>query len=140
MYYTTSFVFVNKKHEIFRDFIFIMYDNICMEGFSDRIKSLIKKNGITVKELGDISGVGYRTIESWLGAKQVIPKVDAASAVALALNTSVEYLVTGIDSRYDNLPSGKRAFQKIIDEEPEEKIVELLEGLTILRNFFRNKK
>lgn len=55
----------------------------------------MKNKDITAKDLGLLTGIGYRTIESWTSTKKIMPRADSAVKIARALNTSVEYLVTG---------------------------------------------
>lgn len=55
----------------------------------------MKRSDLTAKDLGQKSGVEFRTIEGWLGSKAAIPRADSAVKVAHVLGTSVEYLVTG---------------------------------------------
>ena len=52
-----------------------------------------------VKELAARSGVKKRTIESYLGKNESKPSAEAAVSIAKALGVSVEYLVTGADSK-----------------------------------------
>ncbi|WP_053228087.1 helix-turn-helix domain-containing protein [Spirochaeta cellobiosiphila] len=63
--------------------------------FQVNLRSIMKAKDITAKDLGNLTGLSYRTIEGWLSSQSKIPRVDIAFSVAEALNVSLEYLVTG---------------------------------------------
>lgn len=62
--------------------------------FWNRVKQLIKSNNTTQRGLSETIGLGARTLEIKIGRKSV-PDVFEAYKIAQALNTTVEYLVTG---------------------------------------------
>ena len=68
-------------------------------GFRENLKDQINFSGMYVKELATLSGVKKQTIDSYLKMKNSMPKADAAVAIAHALGISVEYLVTGKDTK-----------------------------------------
>ena len=65
--------------------------------FWERVKPLIKKNGLTQASLAEKCGISFGTFQGWI-AKSVLPSVADGYKIAKALDTSVEYLVTGEDS------------------------------------------
>lgn len=68
--------------------------------FFDRTKELCKQNDYTLSTLLQSLGINYETYKS---AKRLgnLPRADEAVKIAKALNTTVEYLVTGKDIRPD---------------------------------------
>lgn len=72
--------------------------------FGDRLKRLIIKKNTKVDAVSLESGVPKRTIDNWTSpSRKTEPKVQDAVAVAMALGTTVEYLVTGESPR--DIPS-----------------------------------
>ncbi|WP_049784655.1 helix-turn-helix domain-containing protein [Sediminispirochaeta smaragdinae] len=67
--------------------------------FTERLKLLMVSHGFTAKELGKKTGINYRTIEIWMSAKASIPRSDRAVLLAKALGVSVEYLISGEESK-----------------------------------------
>ena len=67
-----------------------------MNIFLERLKDEISYQGLTQKELAERTEISVNTIRGWF-SKDLVPDVFNAVKVAKALNTSVEYLVTGIN-------------------------------------------
>ena len=67
-----------------------------MNDFLENLKSELKYQDLTQKELAQKSGISINTIRGWF-SKNLAPDVFNAFKVAKALNVSVEYLVTGKD-------------------------------------------
>lgn len=65
--------------------------------FWNNVKSLLKNYKITQKQLSVIINLPERTIENWI-ARNTIPDAIESVKIAQALNTTVEYLVTGTSS------------------------------------------
>ena len=66
--------------------------------FYDRVKALVKSNtDKTLRSFIEELGINY---DSYNGQKRYnnLPRADEAVKIAKALNTSVEYLVTGNDN------------------------------------------
>jgi len=70
-------------------------------GFRENLKAELAYSGMIVKELEARSGIKKKTIESYLGNRGYIPSAEAAVKIARALGVSVEYLVTGTDTKKD---------------------------------------
>jgi transcriptional regulator with XRE-family HTH domain len=68
-------------------------------GFKENLKSELAYSGMLVKELAYKSGVNRFSINNYLNAKGQIPSVEAGLKIAQALGVSVEYLVTGKESK-----------------------------------------
>jgi transcriptional regulator with XRE-family HTH domain len=71
-------------------------------GFRENLKSQLKYSGMLVKELAALSGIKKKTIDSYLLAQGYSPSVEAAVSIAKVLDVSVEYLVTGTDSKNES--------------------------------------
>ena len=65
--------------------------------FWNRVKQLIKSNNTTQRGLSETIGLSARALEIKIGRKSA-PDVFEAYKIAKALNTTVEYLVTGSDT------------------------------------------
>jgi transcriptional regulator with XRE-family HTH domain len=70
-------------------------------GFRENLKSQLEYSGMLVKELAARSGVKKKTIDSYLATRGYMPSVEAAIKIAKALGVSVEFLVTGEDTKKD---------------------------------------
>lgn len=68
-------------------------------GFKDNLKSELAYSGMSVKELAAKSGVNKYSIDNYLNARGQIPSLEAGLKIAQALNVTVEYLVTGIETK-----------------------------------------
>ncbi len=66
--------------------------------FRDNLKDLIEYKGLRIKELSTLTGINKRTLDSYMDSRSVIPNAEIAVKLAQALDTTVEFLVTGVDS------------------------------------------
>lgn len=66
--------------------------------FRENLKDIIECKGLRTKELSALTNIKKRTIDSYLGSRAVIPNAEVAVKLAKALDTTVEFLVTGEDS------------------------------------------
>jgi transcriptional regulator with XRE-family HTH domain len=62
--------------------------------FWENVKKEIKQQNTTHEWVAKKAGVSFNTFQGWI-SKGIFPRADAAVRIALALDTSVEYLVTG---------------------------------------------
>ncbi len=69
--------------------------------FWERVKTLIKERHITQEALAKEIGTDYGSLKQQIFHSRM-PYADVATKIAKALNTSVEYLVTGIEPSNDN--------------------------------------
>lgn len=62
--------------------------------FYERVKALVKNHNLQLIAFLESLGIDYN---SWKGSKRLglLPRADDAVKIAMALDTSVEYLVTG---------------------------------------------
>jgi transcriptional regulator with XRE-family HTH domain len=68
-------------------------------GFKENLKSELAYSGMLVKELAAKSGVNKYSLDNYLNTRGQIPSVEAGQKIAQALGVSVEYLVTGQESK-----------------------------------------
>lgn len=66
--------------------------------FKDNLKFKIECKGLMIKELSAMTGISKRTIDTYVSNRGVIPSAEIAVRLAKALDTTVEYLVTGCDN------------------------------------------
>lgn len=80
--------------------------------FYERVKELVKNNNLSLIPFLQSLGINYETYKS---AKRLghLPRTDEALSIAKALNTTVEYLVTGKLSDSDSQLSELK--KKILD-------------------------
>lgn len=78
----------------------ILYYNIGNEGgytmtkIGDRILSLLKQSGYSQKELASMVGVTEAAMSRYLKNERE-PKIEVVANLATALNTTIDYLVSG---------------------------------------------
>lgn len=63
-----------------------------MSVFNERLKELIKENGLSQAELGRITNIPRTTVADYINQKST-PKHDNLNKLAKALNVDVEYLI-----------------------------------------------
>jgi transcriptional regulator with XRE-family HTH domain len=69
-------------------------------GFRENLKQELQFNSMLVKELAAKSRVNKRALDTYLLSENAsIPPADTAVRIAKALGVSVEYLITGEDTR-----------------------------------------
>ncbi len=89
--------------------------------FRENLKDLIEYKGLRTKELSSKANINKRTIDSYLDSRAVIPNAEVAVRLAKALDTTVEFLVTGEDSvnkeqkLYSDFET-YRKYRKIVNE------------------------
>lgn len=62
--------------------------------FWNNVNNLIKTRKVTQDDLCNQTGISLNTLRGWI-SKNVLPRAEEAVAIASALGTTVEYLVTG---------------------------------------------
>lgn len=75
--------------------------------FWANIKKVIKQQNTTHEWVAKKAGISFHTFNGWR-SKGIYPRADAAVRIAEALNTSVEYLVTGTMREWENTEAVKR--------------------------------
>ncbi|MDR2476574.1 MAG: helix-turn-helix domain-containing protein [Treponema sp.] len=113
-------------------------------GFRENLKAELSFADMRVKELAALSGLKKQTIDSYLREKGYTPSVEAAVRIAQALGVTVEYLVTGQNSRqgkaWSVLEPDLRSLVHTITELPgsDQKIV--IKNAACLANILRERK
>ena len=92
-------------------------------GFKENLKAKLEYNGMLVKELAHKSGIKKQTLDNYLSTHNTIPNAELAVKIAQALDTSVEYLITGVDSssKHDSAPELYELIEKYKHLSPEKK-------------------
>lgn len=67
----------------------------------DRIEIQLKKNRINKKELCLRTGISYNTLASLFKRRSKNVDLETVKKIALCLNTTVEYLVTGNEAYFE---------------------------------------
>jgi transcriptional regulator with XRE-family HTH domain len=62
--------------------------------FWKNVKKEIKSQNTTQEWVAKNSGISFNTFQGWI-SKRMYPRVNEAIRIAVSLNTSVEYLVSG---------------------------------------------
>ena len=68
--------------------------------FAINIKSECLYQNITLKDLAKKTGISYTTILSYTKGAGSLPRIDYALRIANALDVSMEYLLTGLNSKF----------------------------------------
>ena len=107
-----------------------------MSDFKKNLRTELDYLGITVKELSAKTGIAKGTLGCYLGVRASIPPADIAIKISKALGVSVEYLITGEETK-----KNKKLFDYNIRSiinillELNEKDLEIILGLSkILKN------
>lgn len=69
-----------------------------MEKLGDRILKLLKKSGYNQKELAQMCGVTEAAMCRYIKNERE-PKIEVVANMATALNTTVEYLISGKETQ-----------------------------------------
>jgi transcriptional regulator with XRE-family HTH domain len=86
-----------------------------MQSFADRLRSEIEYACLNQKEFAAKAGIKKRALDGYLGVQKSMPPADIAVRIASALGLSVEYLVTGKESKSPMDLSKYMQFRELID-------------------------
>ena len=64
----------------------------------DRIHTLRKDKGLTLEDIGRAAGVAKSTVRKWESGSITSIRTDKVQKVAAALDTTLEYLLNGVES------------------------------------------
>ena len=84
---------VNTKTTLFNELLEVFI-------FWDSVKTCAKEKALSIKSLAEMTGINYRTLQNQM-SRDISPDVYTSVKIAQALGTSVEFLVTGEESRPD---------------------------------------
>jgi len=110
-------------------------------GFRENLKSELLYQDMQVKELSVKTGISRHTLDNYLNVRENMPTADIAVKIAQALGVTVEYLITGEESRTEKsmLGSEIRALIqnfKLLSEKDQKMIVGIAQ---LVKNQNRNK-
>ena len=100
--------------------------------FRDRLREEIENSGLFDKEVADRAGITKRAIDSYVGARGCMPSADVAVRLARVLGCSVEYLVTGRDTRQRHLDTNTRQVVQLFNRlsaKDQETLLQLLKSM-----------
>lgn len=67
--------------------------------FKDNLREELNFQGFMIKDLAEQTGINQASLSNYLRENSSIPSADVAVKIAQALNVTVEYLVTGKNSK-----------------------------------------
>jgi len=104
--------------------------------FRANLRAELDYLGLTVKELSYKTGIPKGTLDCYLGVRASMPPADIATKIAIALNVSVEYLVTGGENNKEDklLNHNIRSIIQILPELSDKDIETILGLAKILKN------
>lgn len=100
--------------------------------FRDRLREEIEYSGLLDKEVAERADITKRAIDSYVGARGCMPSADVAVRLARVLKCSVEYLVTGRDTRQHHLDTKTRRVVQLFSKlEPgdQDSLLQLMERM-----------
>lgn len=114
----------------------IMQDSSIRKAFGERLKQLRKDKAWTQKELGNKIGVTYAQLNKYEGGTNA-PPLDKLHALASALETTIDYLVTGNLSEHMPIHNTRliQRFQELESFNPEdqETVIKLIDAMIVKR-------
>jgi len=107
-----------------------------MGNFKANLRTELDFLGLTVKELCTKTGIPKGTLDCYLGVRASMPPADIAVKIAVALNVTVEYLVTGQEAKKKDkfLDHNIRSIIQILPELDEKSIATILGLSKILKD------
>ena len=100
--------------------------------FRERLREEIEYSGLLDKEVAARADITKRAIDSYVGARGCMPSADVAVRLARVLGCSVEYLVTGRDTRQRHLDTKTRRLVQLfsrLSPEDQDTVLNLIERL-----------
>jgi transcriptional regulator with XRE-family HTH domain len=118
----------------------LLYFSLMESDFKQNLRSELDYLDLTVKELSAKTGIAKGTLDCYLGIRSSMPPADIAVKIARVLGVSVEYLVTGTESRNDSLLSYNQNIRSIVQllSHLAEKDVEII--LALIKTFNKIRK
>ena len=112
----------------------IMQDTEIRKAFGDRVKQLRKNKGWSQKELGNRIGVSYQQLNKYEGGINT-PPMDKLMALAVELETSIDYLVTGELPEQAPLPNVRlmAKFRELatFDPDDQETVIKVIDAVIV---------
>ena len=114
----------------------IMQDSSIRKAFGERVKQLRKDKGWTQKQLGNKIGVTYAQLNKYEGGTNA-PPLDKLHALASALETTIDYLVTGNLAEHMPIHNTRliQRFQELesFNTEDQETVIKLIDAMIVKR-------
>lgn len=122
-----------------------------MASFSDRLRELRLKKNLKQKQVADALGISESAYGYYEQGRRE-PSQESLVKLAEILNTSVDYLLTGTESKPSGIPPEESEFLKWVDENlegsffydfskaPEESKREMMRSLRIIWELEKNRK
>ena len=92
-----------------------------------RLRSVLDKKGLSIKEASDLVGIPYRTLQNYLLDERE-PNAKALSAIRTHLGISVDWLLTGEGTMTGEAPQQEQTGAVTVNPQ-EEAILELFRSL-----------
>ena len=109
---------------------------LCMVSlFKQTLRAEMDFQDIKVKDLAYNTGISPRTLEGYLGSRASMPPADIAVKIANALNVTVEYLVTGKNTRTQKPSNEITSLKNSIDNLPANNKLLLKDILDLMNNY-----
>lgn len=106
----------------------------------ERIKSKKKEAGLTNKQLSELSGVPYGTLNKILGSETKEPSINAIIKISLALGVSANYIINGENGdSSQSIDEERDSYQDILSDLTLEEKIEIKRYASYLRSI-REKK
>jgi transcriptional regulator with XRE-family HTH domain len=83
--------------------------------FRQNLKDELTFQGMTVKELSALTSIPKPTLDCYLSSRQTMPPADVAVRIAQALKVSVEFLVTGSETKRSASLLNELKYQSVKD-------------------------
>lgn len=113
--------------------LLLKYTKGMASSFKENLKQLLEYKEMTVKELSRLTGISDRSLGNYLNSRESMPPADYACRIAKAMNTTVEFLVTGENLRAVNLDLNSQkmltAFSKL-SKTDQEFFLRLIKGMS----------
>ena len=68
--------------------------------FRTRLREQIDYAGLLDKEVADRAGISKHTMDTYVGSRKCMPSADIAVRLAKVLGVSVEWLITGEETKF----------------------------------------
>lgn len=103
--------------------------------FKQTLRAEMDFQDIKVKDLANKTGISPRTLEGYLGSRASMPPADIAVKIANALNVTVEYLVTGKNTRTQKPSNEITSLKNSIENLPANNKLLLKDILDLMNNY-----
>ena len=106
--------------------------------FKENLHFLMECKGMQIKELSAKTQISENTIKTYLKEKSAEPNISKALKIARALDVSVEFLATGIDTKFSALTAELLEIHILLKEFSNTDLKLVLSILKTLRQFKKN--